>query len=290
MNNAVLGKMIENVRKRLEIKLIVTEQRTKKLLSEPNYKSRTTFSDHLIAIEMRKRRIYMDKPIIMGQAILDKSKGLMYHFYYDYLKPKYKENIKLMYMDTDNFLLEIETCALFDDIKDDIKEWFDTSGYDKNMVLTDEYAKIAGVNKKIIGRMKDELGKGYMTEFAAFTPKVDGSKRTRLDNSLTEHKRAKGIKKMVTKKSLCFDMYTQCLFQDKTFNCIQHQIKSSPMSVDTIEINKIVLKNYDNKKLLSFNGITTYPYGTNAFKVCLEELKIKQAFTTSFNNQKLFST
>ena len=158
------------------------------------------------------------------------------------------------------------------------------------MVLTDEYAKNAGVNKKLIGKMKDELGKGYMTEFAALSPKVYGSKRTRLDNSLTEHKRAKGIKKMVTKKSLCFDMYTQCLFQDKTFNCIQHRIKSSPMPIDTIEINKIVLKNYDNKKLLSFNGITTYPYGTNAFKVCLEELKIKQAFATSFNNQKLFST
>ena len=177
MNNAVLGKMIENVRKRLEIKLIVTEQRTKKLLSEPNYKSRTTFSDHLIAIEMRKRRIYMDKPIIMGQAILDKSKDLMYHFYYDYLKPKYKENIKLMYMDTDNFLLEIETCALFDDIKDDIKEWFDISGYDKNMVLTDEYAKIAGINKKLIGKMKDELGKGYMTEFAALSPNVYENKK-----------------------------------------------------------------------------------------------------------------
>ena len=177
MNNAVLGKMIENVRKRLEIKLIVTEQRTKKLLSEPNYKSHTTFSDHLIAIEMRKRRIYMDKPIIMGQAILNKSKGLMYHFYYDYLKPKYKENIKLMYMDTDNFLLEIETCAFFDDIKDDIKEWFDISGYDKNMVLTDEYAKITGINKKLIGKMKDELGKGYMTEFAALCPKVYENKK-----------------------------------------------------------------------------------------------------------------
>ena len=56
------------------------------------------------------------------------------------------------------------------------------------------------------------------------------------------------------------------------------------MSVDTIEINKIALKNYDNKRLRSFNGITTYPYGTNAFKICLEELKIKQAFATYFNN------
>ena len=113
MNNAVFGKMIENVRKRREIKLVVTEQRRKKLVSEPNYKSRTAFPDHLLAIEMRKTRIYMDKSIMVGQAILAKSKELMYHFYYNYLVPKYKENVKLMYMDTDSFVLEIGTCDFF---------------------------------------------------------------------------------------------------------------------------------------------------------------------------------
>ena len=81
MNNSVFGKMIENVRKRRDIKLIVTEERRKKLVSEPNYASCTTFSDHLMAIEMRKTRVFMDKPIIVGQAILDKSKELMYKFY-----------------------------------------------------------------------------------------------------------------------------------------------------------------------------------------------------------------
>ena len=91
MNNSVFGKMIENVRKRREIKLIVSEEHRKKLVSEPNYASCTTFSDHLIAIEMRKTRIYMDKPILVGQAILDKSKELMYQFHYDYLKPKFKD-------------------------------------------------------------------------------------------------------------------------------------------------------------------------------------------------------
>ena len=80
MNNSVFGKMIENVRKRRDIKLIVTEERRKKLVSEPNYASCTTFSDHLMAIEMRKTRVFMDKPIIVGQAILDKSKELMYEF------------------------------------------------------------------------------------------------------------------------------------------------------------------------------------------------------------------
>ena len=187
----------------------------------------------------------MDKPIMVGQAILDKSKELIYNFYYDYLKPKYKENVMLMYMDTDSFVLEIETCDFFEDFKDDLKEWFDASGYDKNMVLPDEYAKFASVNKNVIGKMKDELGKGYMTEFVALSPKVFAFEETCPDNSLIEHKKRKGTNKSVTKKSLCFDMYKQCLFEDKTFNCIQHRIKSSPISVDTMQINKISLKNYD---------------------------------------------
>ena len=122
MNNSVFGKMIENVRKRREIKLIVTEERRKKLVSEPNYASCTTFSDHLMAIEMRKTRVFMDKPIIVGQAILDKSKELMYEFYYDYLQPKYKDKLKLLYMDTDSFVLEIETDDFYEDTKKDLEE------------------------------------------------------------------------------------------------------------------------------------------------------------------------
>ena len=103
----------------------------------------------------------MDKPILVGQAILDKSRELMYRFFYDYLKPKYRDN---------SFVLSIETDDFFKDTKDDLKEWFDTSGYDKNMVLPKEFADNASVNKKVIGKMKDELGKGYMTEFVALSP------------------------------------------------------------------------------------------------------------------------
>ena len=88
MNDSVFGKMIENVRKRREIKLIVIEEHRKKLVSEPNYASCTTFSDHLMAIEIRRSNVLMDKPIMVGQAILDKSKELMYSFWYYHLKPK----------------------------------------------------------------------------------------------------------------------------------------------------------------------------------------------------------
>ena len=98
MNNSVFGKMIENVRKQRDIKLIVTEERRKKLVSERKYASCTTFSDHLMAIEMRKTPVLMDKPIAVGQAILDKSKELMYKLWYEYLKPKYKDKVKLLYI------------------------------------------------------------------------------------------------------------------------------------------------------------------------------------------------
>ena len=181
MNNSVFGKMIENVRKRRDIKLIVTEERRKKLTSESNYESCTTFSDELMAIEMRKTSILLDKLIIVGQAILDKIKELMYEFYYDYLKPKFKDKVKLLYMDTDSFVLHIETEDFYEDIKNDIHDWFDTSKYLKLMNLPLEY----GVNKTIIGKMKDELFDGFMKEFIAIGPKVYGFTQFKLDGSIT---------------------------------------------------------------------------------------------------------
>ena len=181
MNNSVFGKMIENVRKRRDIKLIVTEERRKKLTSESNYESCTTFSDELMAIEMRKTSILLDKLIIVGQAILDKIKELMYEFYYDYLKPKFTDKVKLLYMDTDSFVLHIETEDFYEDIKNDTHDWFDTSKYLKLMNLPLEY----GVNKKIIGKMKDELFDGFMKDFIAIGPKVYGFTQFKLDGSIT---------------------------------------------------------------------------------------------------------
>ena len=228
----------------------------------------------------------MDKPILVGQTILDKSKELMYQFYYDYLKPKFKDKVKLMYMDTDSFLSSIETDDFFKDIKDDLKEWFDTSGYDKNRVLPDEFKKNASVNKKIIGKMKDELGKGHMSEFVAIAPKVYAYQQIHIDNTLLVDKKARGTNKSVTKKSLSFDLYKKCLFNNETVKCIQYRIKSTPSCIDTVKMNKIALQNFDNKRLRSFNSITTFPYSTNAFKVCFEELKIKQAFGADHDSLK----
>ena len=128
----VFWKTVENVRNCRVVKLVAKEERRKKLVSEPNYDSCKQFSDSLMAIEMRKTEVLMDNPIAVGQAILDISKTLTYEFWYDYLKPKYQDNIKLCYMDTDRFILQIQTDNFFNDINNDVNKWFDTSNYDKN--------------------------------------------------------------------------------------------------------------------------------------------------------------
>ena len=158
------------------------------------------------------------------------------------------------------------------------------------MVLPEKYRQNANVNKKVIGKMKDELHKGYMREFIALSPKVYVYQQVKVDKTVSEEKKGRGRSKAVAKETLSFDHYKKCLFNNETVKCIQHRIKSSPFSVDTVQINKIALKNSDDKRLRSFNGITTYPYGTSTFMVCLEELKMKQALATYFNNQKLITT
>ena len=109
MNNAVFGKPMEDVRKHRDIKLVTTDKRRNKLVSEPNYDAIKCFSENLVAIEMRKTKVKMNKPIYVGMTILDISKTLMYEFWYEYLKSKYEDKIKLCYMDTDILISIIKT-------------------------------------------------------------------------------------------------------------------------------------------------------------------------------------
>ena len=168
----------------------------------------------------------------------------MYSFCYDYIKPKFGSRSHLLYMGTDSFILSIQTDDFFDDTKDDLKEWFDTSGYDKNMILPDVFKQNASMNKKVIGKMKDEIGKGYMTEFVALSPKVYAYQQINIDNTLSEEKKAKGNNKIVTKKSLAFEHCKKCLFNNQTVKCIQYRIKSTSRSVNTVKLTKIVFKKY----------------------------------------------
>ena len=145
MINSVFGKTMENVRNRRDIEILKEKIWKEKRNLLKNLIIR--FDDNFMAIEMRKTEVEMLKPIYVGQAILDISKTIMYEFWYDYLKPKYGDKIKLCYMDTDRYMDD----NFYKDISKDVKRWFHTSGYDKNL---DRPLEI-GVNKNVLGKFKD---------------------------------------------------------------------------------------------------------------------------------------
>ena len=181
-----------------------------KQVMKPNFKSGLCFSENLMGFDMGKIKVVMNKPVYMGLVILDLNKILMYEFDYDYIKSKYGDKIQLCYMDTDSFVYHIKTEDFYVDIASDVNERFDTSGFDKK----DARLLTIGLNKKVIGLMKDELGGKIMTEFCALRNKMYAYKK--MDNS--EGKRCKGIKKCVVKKTLGFDDYKRCLFDEKGEN------------------------------------------------------------------------
>ena len=135
---------------------------------------------------MKKTKVKMNKPIYLGLSILEISKILMYEFWYDYMKPKYGDNVKLCYMDTDSFIMHIKTEYFYKDIADDVEKRFDTSNYEVDRPLP------TGKNKKVIELMKDELGGKIMTEFVALRPKTCSY----LTDDCEEDKKAKGTKKL----------------------------------------------------------------------------------------------
>ena len=252
MNNAVFGKTMENVRKHRDIKLVRTDKKRNKLVSEPNYHTMKLIDDNLAIIEMRKVKVKMNKPIYLGLSILDISKITMYGFWYDYFKNKYDSKANLCYMDTDSFVINIKTKDFYKDMGvKDVKERFDTSNciYDRPLPI--------GVNKKVIGLMKDELCGGIITEFVALRPKA----YSYTTNDFTELKKAKGTKKCAVKKMLRFSDYKNCLFSNGKVLKSQQRFKSENHSVYTENINKIALSCDDDKRIVAVDGISSYSYG-----------------------------
>ena len=144
-----------------------------------------------MAIEIKKTRVKMTKPLYLGMSISDISKILMYEFWYGYIIPKYGDRVKLYYTDTDSFIIYIKTKDFFEDISNDVERWYDTSNYDKN----DRRLLPIGKNKKVPGLFKDELGGKIITEVVALRPKAYAY----LDDDGNEHKKSKGTKKVRNK-------------------------------------------------------------------------------------------
>ena len=250
MNNAVFGETMENVRNR-DITLVKTDKKRNKLVSEPNFHTIKLIDNNLAIIEMRKVKVKMNKPIYLGLSILDISKITMYEFWYDYVKIKYEDRARLCYMDMDSFVVDIKTKGFYKDIAENVKERFDTSNYSFDRPLP------IGVNKKVVGLMKDELGGDIITEFVALRPKT----YSYITNDLIEMKKAKGTKKCVVNKMLRFEDYKKFLFSNGKVLKSQQRFKSVNHEVYTENINKIALSCDDDKRIVTSDRITSYPYG-----------------------------
>ena len=249
MNNSVFGKTMENIRKHREIKLVTAYEKRSKLVSEPNYHTINLISEDLSIIEMKKTKVKMNKPIYLGLSILEISKTLMYEFWYDYMKPKYANNVKLCYMDTDSFTMNIKTNDFYKDISNDVENRFDTSNYEVNRPLP------TGKNIKIIGLMKDELGRKIITEFATLRPKTYSF----VTDDGKEDKKAKGTKKCIIKKMIKFNDYKKCLLDDEVTLKSQQRFISKKHDVYTENINKMAPSNNNDKRIVSSNKISSYP-------------------------------
>ena len=224
----------------------------------PNFKSGTLLGPDLMGCEMGKIKVVMNKPVYLGQAIFDLSKTIMYEFHYDYKKRKYpddkltlcymdtdsliysiktKDFYTLCYTDTDSLIYSIKTKEFYKDMVDDVETRFDTSGYVPDRPLT------VGLNKKVIGLMKDELGGEIMREFVSLWPKMYSYK---VGNS--EPKKCKGIKKCIVKKMISFDDYKKCLFGRERTHRSQLLFIYCKHEVKTLEVNKLALSREDNKE------------------------------------------
>ena len=129
MDNSVVGETLENITKRVDIRLISSDKVAQKLAAKPNYVSCTIFDENLIACHIKKMNLYFNKPVYLDMSILDLSKSLMIDFHYNYIKTKYGDNAKLLFTNMDSLAYEITTKDFYNDINPDIEKWFDTSYY-----------------------------------------------------------------------------------------------------------------------------------------------------------------
>ena len=250
MNNSVFGKTMENLRKRVDVRLVTSKEKLLKLVSKPTYVSSKIFNENLVAVHKIKETLTLNRPAYVGMCILDLSKTLMYDFHYNYIKSKYGDKAKLLFTDTDSLTYEIETNDAYTDFFKD-KSKFDNSDYPEDNLFFNN------MNKKVIGKFKDEAAGVPVVEFVGLQSKMYSYVK---DNEQTA-RTAKGIKKQVIRKNITHDNYIDVLFNNKQIMHTMKTIRSEKHQLGSFELNKISLSCFDDKRFIHQNGITSYAYG-----------------------------
>ena len=251
-NNSLFGKTFEDQTKHCIVELVTSLKRLKKLSSTGNCKGVKIFGEELVSVHMSLSEVKITKPIYVGATVLDTSKIPMYNFHYGFIKEKYGENAKLLDMDTDGLKYHIKTDDIYKDMNENI-DIFDTSNYP-----SDHPSGIkSGVNKKVPGKFKDEMGGEVIVSYVGLRPKL----YSYVTLSEKEEKKAKGVKKPVIKNQLKFEEYKECLFNKSILRKEQYNIRSYDHEVFTEKINKIALSPFDDKRYILEDGINTLAWG-----------------------------
>ena len=250
MNNSVFGKTMENIRKRVDVRLVTDEKKLLKLTSKPTYVSCKIFNENLVAVHKIKETITLNRPAYVGMSILDLSKTLMYDFHYKYIKKNYGEKAMLLFTDTDSLTYEIEANDVYRDFWID-KDKFDNSDYPEGSPYFDK------TNKKVIGKFKDEAAGVPICEFVGLRSKM----YSYIKDNEKGGKTAKGIKKNVIKNNITHENYRDTLFNNKQMHHKMKTIRSENHQLGSYEINKVSLSCFDDKRYIHDDGITSYAYG-----------------------------
>ena len=250
MNNSVFGKTMENIRKRVDVRLVTDENKLLKMAAKPTYVSSKIFNKNLVAVHKIKETLTLNRPAYVGMCILDLSKTLMYDFHYNYIKQKYGSKAKLLFTDTDSLTYEIETSDAYQDFWND-KDKFDNSDYPEDSQYFDK------TNKKVIGKFKDEAAGIPITEFVGLRSKMYSYMK---DND-KGGKTAKGIKKNIIKKNITHENYKNVLFNNEQMHHTMKTIRSNLHQLGSYELNKVSLSCFDDKRYIHSNGVTSHAYG-----------------------------
>ena len=244
---------MENIRNRVDIKLVNDKKQAEKLSAKPNFNHCNIFSEDLVTIHMKKTMLVFNKPVYLRMCILDLSKTSLYDFHYNYIKRKYGDKAKLLFTDTDSFMYEIQTEDFYKDISADIKHRFDTSDYppDHPSGIPSKF------NKKVLGMFKDEVGGKIIDEFVGLRAKLYSYKMFEGEES----KNCKGVKKSVVKKSIAHEDYKNFLFTGKEQLRKMNVIRSHMHEVYTEEVNRIALCPDDDKRHILEDGVHTLALG-----------------------------
>ena len=252
MNNSVFGKTMENLRKRVDVKLVRADEydRLRRLIASPSYARANIFDNNLTAIQMHKSRLLLNRPVYVGMSVLDLSKRLMSDFYYNKLKKQYGERCQLLYTDTDSLLLEIQTEDVYKDMGANAS-LYDTSDYPK------DHPQYSEENKKVVGKMKDECAGRLIAEYVGLRPKMYSI----LEADGGNIKKAKGVKKSVVKKNITHGQYKEALFDRKTYRHGMDVLRSERHHIFGQHLNKVSLSPFDSKRWIAENGVDTLAYG-----------------------------